>query len=60
MRQKETDLQLITNVDDEGIRDILDIKPMIISENLKALNFIGYEHGYGGHVSVGNHPESQV
>ena len=51
---------MVSNVDDEGIRYVLDIIPMVIPEHLEALNFIRYEDGDCGHVGVGHHPEGEV
>lgn len=58
-RVKEfTNLQLIADVDDKCIRDVIDIEPVAVFKELKALNRIGNKDGYGGHISMSDHTKN--
>ena len=49
-------LNLVANVNNQGIRDVLDIIPVAIPESLETLDLVGHKNGDGAHVSMSHHP----
>lgn len=47
-------------MDDDGIRDIVEVDPAIVLEDLQARDVVGDENRYGRHVGVCHHSESYV
>ncbi|CAL9771534.1 unnamed protein product [Musa acuminata subsp. burmannicoides] len=54
------DLDLITDVDDDSIRNEVDVNPVLIFEDLQTRHKVRDEEGDSTHVSVRHHAESQV
>ncbi|THU52614.1 hypothetical protein C4D60_Mb10t05810 [Musa balbisiana] len=54
------DLDLITDVDDDSIRNEVDVNPVLIFEDLQTRHKVREEEGESTHVSVRHHAESQV
>lgn len=54
MRRKKraSYLDLVADVDDEGVGDVLDVVPVAILEYLEALDVVGDEDGERAHVGV--------
>lgn len=51
---------MVANVDDEGVRDVVNVVPVAIPGGLEAGDMVGDEDGEGGHVSVRWDPQRQV
>lgn len=53
-------LELVANVDDEGVGNIVDIVPKAVPGDLKARNIVGNQDGEEAQVGVSGDPQSHV